>query len=122
MSFRRNTDQTVSATHVFELRFKAPSDPPHGEISKLQGLALKPAEKVRGTLLAGQTIKVTPGFFLVMLSPVQPDMQRNLKLLKDDSWFDVMFLYSNGNRAILAMEKGTVGERAFTQAFGIWGQ
>ncbi|HXW28406.1 MAG TPA: hypothetical protein VEK55_03500 [Xanthobacteraceae bacterium] len=122
MSFRRNTDQTVSATHVFELRFKAPSDPPHGEISKLQGLALKPAEKVRGTLLAGQTIKVTPGFFLVMLSPVQPDMQRNLKLLKDGSWFDVMFLYSNGNRAILAMEKGTVGERAFTQAFGIWGQ
>jgi hypothetical protein len=122
MSFRRNTDQTVSATHVFELRFNAPSDPPHGEISKLQGLALKPAEKVRGTLLAGQTIKVTPGNFLLMLSPVQPDMQRNLKLLKEDSWFDIMFLYSNGNRAILAIEKGTAGERGFTQAFGVWGQ
>jgi hypothetical protein len=122
MSFRRNTDQTVSATHVFELRFNASSDPPHGEISKLQGLALKPAEKVRGTLLAGQTIKVTPGYFLVTLSPIQPDMQRNLKLLKEDSWFDIMFLYSNGNRAILAMDKGTAGERAFTQAFGIWGQ
>jgi hypothetical protein len=122
MSFRRNTDQTVSATHVFELRFNAPSDPPHGEISKLQGLALKPAEKVRGTLLAGQTIKVTPGVFLVTLSPVQPDMQRNLKLLKEDSWFDIMFLYSNGNRAILAIEKGTAGEQAFAQAFGTWGQ
>jgi hypothetical protein len=122
ISFRRNTDQTVSATHVFELRFNAPSDPPHGEISKLQGLALKPAEKVRGTLLAGQTIKVTPGNFLVTLSPLQADTQRNLKLLKEDSWFDIMFLYSNGNRAILAMAKGTAGERAFTQAFGVWGQ
>jgi hypothetical protein len=122
ISFRRNTDQTVSATHVFELKFNAPSDPPHGEISKLQGLALKPAEKVRGTLLAGQSIKVTPGYFLVTLSPLQADTQRNLKLLKEDPWFDVMFLYSNGNRAILAMEKGTAGERAFTQAFGVWGQ
>jgi hypothetical protein len=122
MSFRRNTDQTVSATHVFEFRFNAPSDPPHGEISKLQGLALKPAEKVRGTLLAGQALKVTPGYFLVTLSPIQPDMQRNLKLLKEDSWFDIMFLYSNGNRAILAVEKGKAGERAFTQAFGAWGQ
>jgi hypothetical protein len=122
MSFRRNTDQTVSATHVFELRFNAPADPPHGEISKLQGLALKPAEKVRGTLLAGQTIKVTPGVFLVTLSPIQPDMERNLKILKEDSWFDIMFVYSNGNRAILAIEKGTAGERVFAQAFGTWGQ
>jgi hypothetical protein len=122
MLFRRNTDQTVSASHVFELRFNAPSDPPHGEISKVQGVALKPAEKVRGILLAGQAIKVTPGYFLVSLSPVQSDMQRNLKLLKEDSWFDIMFLYSNGNRAILAIEKGTAGERAFAQAFSLWGQ
>jgi len=122
MLLRRNTDQTVSASHVFELRFNVPSDPPHGEISKVQGVALKPAEKVRGLLLAGQAIKVTPGYFLVSLSPVQSDMQRNLKLLKEDSWFDIMFLYSNGNRAILAIEKGTAGERAFAQAFSLWGQ
>jgi hypothetical protein len=122
MSFRRNTDQTMSATHMFELRFNVPSDPPHGEISKVQGLALKPSEKVRGTLLAGQALRVTPGYFLVTLSPVQADMQRNLKLLKEDSWFDIMFLYSNGNRAILAIEKGMAGEQAFAQAFGQWGQ
>jgi hypothetical protein len=120
MSFRRNTDQTVSASHVFELRFNVPSDPPHGEISKVQGLALKQSEKVRGSLLAGQTLKVMPGYFLVTLSSVQPDMQRNLKLLKEDPWFDIMFLYSNGNRAILAIEKGTAGEKAFAQAFGQW--
>jgi len=122
MSFRRNTDQTVSASHVFELRFNAPSDPPHGEISKVQGLALKQSEKVRGSLLAGQALKVMPGYFLVTLSPTQPDMQRNLKLLKEASWFDIMFLYSNGNRAILAIEKGTAGEKAFAQAFGLWGE
>ena len=122
MSFRRNTDQTVSASHVFELKFNVPSSPPHGEISKVQGLALKPSEQVRGTLLAGQTAKVTPGDFLVTLSPTEPDMQRNLKLLKEGSWFDIMFLYSNGNRAILAVDKGAPGEQAFAQAFGTWGQ
>jgi len=122
MAFRRNTDQTVSATPVFELRSNVPSDPPHGEISKVQGLALKPSAKVRGVLLAGQALRVTPGYFLVTLSPAQADMQRNLKLLKEDSWFDIMFLYSNGNRAILAIEKGTAGEQVFAQAFGKWGQ
>jgi hypothetical protein len=122
LSFRRNIDQTLSASHVFELRFNVPPDPPHGEISKVQGLAFKQAEKDRGSLLVAQTAKVTPGYFLVTLSPAQPDMQRNLKLLKEQSWFDIMFLYSNGNRAILAIEKGMPGERAFAQAFGVWGQ
>jgi hypothetical protein len=32
-------------------------------------------------------------------------VQRNVQLLKDRSWFDIPIVYTNGGRAILAMEK-----------------
>ena len=47
-------------------------------------------------------------------------MQRNVQLLKDRSWFDIPIVYTNGGRAILALEKGTPGERAFADAFAAW--
>ena len=31
-------------------------------------------------------------------------------------------VYTNGRRAILAMEKGTPGERVFNEAFAAWGK
>jgi hypothetical protein len=49
-------------------------------------------------------------------------MQRNIQLLKERSWFDIPVVYGNGRRAILAMEKGTPGERAFAEAFAAWKQ
>ena len=49
-------------------------------------------------------------------------MQRNLQLLKERSWFDIPIVYNNGRRAILAIEKGTPGDRAFEEAFKAWGQ
>jgi hypothetical protein len=49
-------------------------------------------------------------------------MQRNLQLLKERAWFDIPIVYNNGRRAILALEKGTPGERAFDEAFKAWGQ
>ena len=50
------------------------------------------------------------------------DMQRNLQLLKERPWFDIPIVYNNGRRAILALEKGTPGEKAFEEAFKAWGQ
>mgnify|MGYP007095362476 CR=1 FL=1 len=75
-----------------------------------------------GTPLAGVAVKVTDGFFLVGLSNVDTDRARNLQLLKERSWFDVPLVYANQRRAIIAIEKGAPGERAFKNAFAIWGQ
>ena len=47
-------------------------------------------------------------------------MQRNEQLLKDSSWFDIPIVYTNGMRAILAMEKGSRGDRTFAEAFSAW--
>jgi len=61
------------------------------------------AEQARGTSLTGLAVKVTNGYFLIGLSAVDTDVQRNVQLLKDRSWFDIPIVYTNGGRAILAM-------------------
>ena len=74
------------------------------------------------TPLAGLAVKVTDGFFLVGLSNVDADRSRNVQLLKERSWFDVPLVYTNQRRAIIAIEKGAPGERAFNEAFSVWGE
>ena len=83
---------------------------------------MKQAEQTRGTPLVGLPVKVTPGLFLVGLSAVESEMQRNIQLVKEQTWFDIPIVYNNGRRAILAVEKGTPGERAFNDFFAALGQ
>ncbi len=72
--------------------------------------------------LAGLAVKVTNGYFLIGLSAVEIDVQRNIEMLKERDWLDIPLVYTSGKRAILALEKGTPGQRAFTEAFRAWGQ
>jgi hypothetical protein len=119
-SLRRNTDKALPASHTIEIMFNLPADFPGGGISNVPGVLMKQAEQARGTPLAGLAVKVTNGFFLIGLSAVDADRQRNLQLLKDQEWFDVPIVYTNGGRAILAVEKGPPGDRAFADAFAAW--
>ena len=119
-SLRRNADAALPASHTIEIMFNLPADFPQGGIQNIPGILMKQAEQTRGVPLAGLAVKVTNNFFLIGLSAVDADMQRNISLLKERSWFDVPVVYNNGRRAILAVEKGTPGERAFTDAFAAW--
>lgn len=121
-SIRRNTDQTLPASHTMEVMFNLPADFPAGGISNVPGVLMKQAEQTRGTPLAGLAVKVTNNFFLIGLSAVESDQARNVQLLKDRAWFDIPIVYNNNRRAILAIEKGTPGERAFAEAFAAWKQ
>jgi hypothetical protein len=121
-SLRRNTDQSLPASHTIEIVFNMPNDPQSGGIQNVPGVLMKQAEQTRGVPLAGLAVKVTPGFFLIGLSALETDMQRNIQLLKERSWFDIPIVYNNNRRAILAMEKGTPGEKAFNDAFASWKQ
>ena len=122
MSFRRNTDSSLPASHTAELTFILPPDFSGGGVSNVPGILMKSNEQARGTPLAGLAVKVTDGFFLVGLSNVDADRARNIQLLKERSWFDVPLVYSNQRRAIIAIEKGAPGERAFNEAFAAWGE
>jgi hypothetical protein len=119
-SIRRNTDQALPASHTLEIMFNLPADFSGGGISSVPGILMKQSEQTRGTPLAGLAVKVTTGFFLIGLSAVQADVERNIALLRERAWFDIPIVYTNGRRAILALEKGTPGERAFADAFAAW--
>lgn len=121
-SLRRNTDKALPASHTIEIMFTLPADFPEGGINNVPGVLMKQNEQARGVPLAGLAVKVTNGYFLIGLSAVDVDLQRNIQLLKERDWFDIPLVYTSGKRAILAMEKGTPGTRAFEEAFRAWGQ
>jgi hypothetical protein len=121
-SLRRNTDKSLPASHTVDLMFTLPPDFPHGGVANIPGLLMKQAEQTRGVPLAGQSVKVTTGYFLIGLSSVESDLQRNVQLLKERTWFDIPIVYTDGRRAILAVEKGSPGETAFAEAFNAWTQ
>jgi hypothetical protein len=121
-SLRRNTDPNLPASHTVEIMFKLPPDFPPGGISAVPGILMKAGEQAPGAPLAGLVAKVTNGYFLIGLNASAADRDRNLQLLKERSWFDIPVVYNNHRRAILALEKGTPGERAFAEAFKVWKQ
>ena len=119
-SLRRNIDKALPASHTIEIMFTLPPDFPNGGISNIPGILMKQAEQTRGVPLAGLAVKVTADFFLIGLSSSEADAQRNIQLLKEQTWFDIPIVYSNGRRSILSLEKGNVGERVFEEAFRAW--
>jgi hypothetical protein len=121
-SLRRNTDKALPASHTIEIMFTLPADFSEGGIGNVPGVLMKQNEQARGVPLAGLAVKVTNGYFLIGLSAVDIDKQRNTQLLKERDWFDIPLVYTNGKRAILAVEKGTPGGRAFEEAFRAWGE
>jgi hypothetical protein len=121
-SLRRNTDKALPASHTIEVQFTLPADFPEGGIGNIPGILMKADESGRGSPVAGLAVKVTNGYFLVGLSAVEIDVQRNIEMLKQRDWFDIPIVYTSGKRAILSIEKGTPGQRAFDEAFRAWGQ
>jgi hypothetical protein len=101
--------------------FTLPPDFSHGGIASIPGIMMKQGE-MRGVALNGIVAKVTNSYFLVGLSSADADMQRNVQLLREQSWLDIPVVYADGNRALIAIEKGIPGERAFAEAFTAWSE
>lgn len=118
----RNTDPSMPATsHTIEVVYTTPPD--FGTtIANVPGIYAKSPDQPRGTPLAATSVKVQDGYFLIGLSNVDVDRDRNIQVLKERSSLDIPMVYGNGKRAILSLEKGSPGERAFRDAFEAWGQ
>jgi hypothetical protein len=121
-SLRSNDDEALAASHTVELMFKLAPDDPHGGIASIPGVLMKTTESTPGDQLAGLGVKAAPNLFLISLSAAEADMQRNVQLLKERPWFDIPVAFDDGRRAIIAVEKGPPGERAFAEAFAAWEQ
>jgi hypothetical protein len=122
LTLSRNDDKQLPASHTVEIRFELPPEFSHGGIASIPGIMVKQGETNRGIALNGIAVKVVDNYFLVGLSLADGEMQRNIQLLKERSWFDIPIVYGDGKRALIAIEKGQPGERAFAEAFTAWDQ
>ncbi|MGJ4908900.1 caspase family protein [Bradyrhizobium sp. HKCCYLS2033] len=120
LQLRRNDDPSLPASHVAELTFRPAADFVGGGVSNVPGMLMKTDEKSRGTPLAGLSVKITEGSFLVGLSNVEADRARNEELLARREWFDIPVVYANQRRGILAIGKGPSGDRIFADALAAW--
>jgi hypothetical protein len=120
LSFRRNRDQSLPASHALELTFQLPPDFVGGDVSDVPGMLMKSNESARGTALAASAVKIAEGAFRLGLS--NEDRLRNLRLLSERPWMDIPMVYGDKRRAIIAIEKGASGDKAFKAAFAAWGQ
>jgi hypothetical protein len=116
-ALRRSADK---GAYTIETTFNLPADFPGGAIANVPGILMKQSEQAHGTPLTGLAVKVMNGFFVIGLSADDTSAQHNEQLLKERSWFDIPIVYTNGGRAILAIEKGPPGDRAFAEAFAAW--
>jgi hypothetical protein len=117
---RRNIDPTLPASHSIEMMFNLPADFPGGGVASVPAVLMKRSEQEPGAPLANVAARAMNGVFIVELSAAGSDEPRNVQMLKESQWFDIPIAYTNGKRAILAIEKGLPGYRAFDEAFAVW--
>jgi hypothetical protein len=121
MSIRRNTDASLPASHIVELAFTTPGDDPNRIVRDVGLLQFKAEEAVRGTPLAGLPVPVKDNVFLIGLSNLPGDMERNRELMLRRNWIDLPIRFASGQRAILSFEKGVSGDQVLNDAFRQWG-
>jgi hypothetical protein len=118
LTIRRDNDKGSSTSHLILTQFTQPAKFAHGGIQEVRAILMKETEEMRGSQLAGLVAKVKPGVFLVGLSA--RDRIGNIELLEQRGWFDIALVYDDQSRALLAVEKGTQGERVLKDAFAAW--
>jgi len=123
MVLKRNFDPSLPASHLIDLTPAVPADFAGGGIANVPGMLMKSNEQAKGIALAGLSVKIIlNGTFLVGLSSVAADRERNLRLLSERAWVDVPIVYANQQRAILGIDKGETGEKVFKTVLTAWGQ
>ncbi|TGD99810.1 histidine kinase [Methylobacterium nonmethylotrophicum] len=115
---RRNTDATLPASHIIELTFTATD--PNRTVRDVGLIQFKDDESGRGSPVSGLPVPVRDNLFLIGLSNLKADIERNTDLLLKRNWIDLPVRYANGNRAVLTFEKGNAGEKVMREAFEQW--
>lgn len=120
LTIRRNADRTLPASHIIELIFLTPEGFGGGGIDNILRFVLKDTEEAPGNPLIGIPAKIADGYFLIALNDSKAEMDANLQLLGRQNWIDIPVVYKSGRRALITMEKGIPGEKAFEEAMKAW--
>ena len=120
VTFRRNADRSLPASHIIELVFSLPENFEGGGIESVQRVAMKRTEQDRGDALIAVPAKITDDFHMIALNDFPEAIAKNTELLRTRSWIDIPITYRNGRRALLTLDKGTAGAEAFEKAMKAW--
>ncbi|MEO0543937.1 MAG: hypothetical protein AAFY99_08985 [Pseudomonadota bacterium] len=119
-TIRRNGDQTFPASHIIELSFEVSEGFTGRGISEVDRVNFKSTEQDPGTTLIGIIAPIDANFFLVALNSADEAVRNNINLIRRENWIDIPLQYVSGRRALVTIEKGTAGERIFTEVFDFW--
>lgn len=120
MTIRRNADPSLPASHIVELIFLTPDDFEGGGIESVLRFAMKRSEEDTGNPLLGVPAKIADGFFLIALNDTKADLETNRTLLRRQEWIDIPIVYKSGRRALITLQKGIPGDKAFDEALDAW--
>jgi hypothetical protein len=121
MTIQRNLDATLPASHTVSLAFsQTGGTDPVRTVQDVGLLQAKDEQNARGSPVSGLPVRVRDNLFLIGLSSLQNDVERNTDLLLHRNWFDLALRYTNGRRAVLTFEKGAAGAQVMQSAFDAW--
>ena len=79
-------------------------------------------DSARGVPVAALAVPVRENLFLIGLSDLRGDLERNTDLIRNRNWIEIPVRFASGTRATLIFEKGVAGERVVADAFKAWAQ
>ena len=120
VTFKRNSDPSLPASHLVEIVFSVPPNFEGGSIDSVQRISMKRTEQDRGDALIAVPAKITDDFHMIALNDYPDARKANLDLMSTRNWIDIPVTYRNGRRALLTMEKGGTGTDAFNTAIKEW--
>lgn len=120
ITFKRNTDPSLPASHLVEIVFSVGAGFEGGAIDSVQRIAMKSTEQDRGNALIAVPAKITDDFHMIALNDFPDALKTNLELMRTRDWIDIPVSYRNGRRALLTLQKGPDGKAAFETALREW--
>lgn len=117
---RPNDDASLPASHTIEVTFRNAADKPDRVVRDMAIPQLRIDKEPRGVALIGLTIPVADNIFLVGLSNLPSDIERNYNLLRERDWVDLPVRFADGGIGTITFAKGSVGRQVISDAIDSW--
>jgi hypothetical protein len=119
LTFQKNLDPALPASHTFSIRFTPLAASPIGDVQQIDAPQMRHNEAPSGDPLSAVPVPIMDNNFIVGLA--RGDFEnRNLDLIRSRAWIDVPMLLKSKRVAKLTLEKGVSGDRAITDALAAW--
>ncbi|MCV6600193.1 MAG: hypothetical protein OIF54_01290 [Cohaesibacter sp.] len=122
LSFSKNKDETLPASHLIEIEAVNFGPTLDLQISEIPGLIMKPTEDSRGQGLFGEPVRIADDLHWIALNAGEKALRYNLELLALRQWIDIPILFKSGRRGILTIQKGESGKVVMEDALRQWGK